>query len=156
MIERVSQVGLHQDVSGLGKILGTILNEKLDEAPWKCDVVFGLDRKVIQLRTPDTDQVASVVSGLGELTIFGSAGLEPDVVVTLPAKMLPLLLGVPLGPLRLPALWKGGGLKLTKAILARDVRVRGLVVHLPLVVRVLQLLSTPSAAGGSKPAPRKG
>ncbi len=134
-------IGLHDDVSGLGRLLATVLKEKLGEAAWKEDVVRGLPRRAVRLVTPDTEQSATIISGLGELAITGSEDLEPDVTVTLSARSVPLLLKIDAGPGKLPVLWAGGGLALLKAILSREVKVKGLVTHLLLVIRVLQLLS---------------
>ena len=63
--------------------------------------------------------------------------------VTLSSRSVPLLLKIDSGPAHLPVLWGGGGLALLKSILTREVKVRGLVTHLILVIRVLQLLSVP-------------
>lgn len=129
--------------NGVARLLHTVLAEKLEEAPWKAKVVDSLGRRVVRLEVPDRGEAATVEAGFGELGVRSESDEAPDVTISLDMKALPLILSVPLGPGRLPALWKGGGKALVKALLGRKVRVKGLFAHPVVVVRVLQILGVP-------------
>lgn len=146
-------ISLQGEPNGVARVLHTVLAEKLAEAPWKASPVVALEGRRIRLVLTDRGESALVHVAGGEITVtaenaktdtLGKAG----VVVSLDMKALPLILGVPLGPLRLPALWQKGGRALLGAIGSRRVRVRGLVTHPAQVVRVLQILGVPPGTIG--------
>ncbi|HKN39708.1 MAG TPA: hypothetical protein VJ456_11425, partial [Acidimicrobiia bacterium] len=69
------------------------------------------------------------------------------VTVALDMKTLPVILGVPLWH-RFPAVWEKGGKKLLTDLAGRRVRVRGLLSHPAIVIRVLQILGVPPGTVG--------
>jgi hypothetical protein len=75
------------------------------------------------------------------------ADTKPQVTVALDMKTLPVILGIPLWH-KLPALWEKGGKKLLTDLAGRRVRVRGLLSHPAIVIRVLQILGVPPGTIG--------
>jgi hypothetical protein len=135
--------------NGTARILHTVLNEKLDEAPWKARPVKALSKRTVRLLITDRDEWVDVVVGSdGTVDVRSSAAdTKPQVTVALDMKTLPVILGIPLWH-KLPALWEKGGQKLVKNLAGRRVRVRGLLSHPAIVIRVLQILGVPPGTVG--------
>ena len=135
--------------NGTARILHTVLNEKLDEAPWKARPVKALSNRTVRLLITDRDEwVDVVVAANGTVDVRSSApDTKPQVTVALDMKTLPVILGIPLWH-KLPALWEKGGQKLVKNLAGRRVRVRGLLSHPAIVIRVLQILGVPPGTVG--------
>lgn len=132
------------EVNGVAKLLATVLTEKLEEAPWKRDALAGMGRKVVCVDLTDRGERAYVETAGSGVAIRTVTDAHPDVTIRLTSKLLPKVLMIPEGPGRLPGLWIGKGKDVTRALLRRELVVKGLVVHLGVVVRVLQTLSVPA------------
>ena len=135
--------------NGTARILHTVLVEKLDEAPWKAKPVKALSNRTVRLLITDRNEWVDVVVGSnGTVDVRSSAqDTKPQVTVALDMKTLPVILGIPLWH-RLPALWEKGGKKLVNDLAGRRVRVRGLLSHPAIVIRVLQILGVPPGTVG--------
>jgi hypothetical protein len=135
--------------NGTARVLHTVLNEKLDEAPWKARSVKALSNRTVRLLITDRDEWVDVVVGPnGTVDVRSSrADTRPQVVVALDMKTLPVILGIPLWH-KLPALLEKGGKKLLTDLAGRRVRVRGLLSHPAVVIRVLQILGVPPGTVG--------
>jgi len=145
--------------NGTARILHTVLNEKLDEAPWKAKPVKALSNRTVRLLITDRNEWVDVVVGAnGTVDVrSGSPGdtpgppgapdTNPQVTVALDMKTLPVILGVPLWH-KFPAVWEKGGKKLLTDLAGRRVRVRGLLSHPAMVIRVLQILGVPPGTVG--------
>lgn len=135
--------------NGTARVLHTVLNEKLDEAPWKAKPVRALSKRTVRLYLTDREEWVDVVFGAnGTVDVLSSqADTGPQVTVALDMKTLPVILRIPLWH-HLPALWEKGGQKLVKNLAGRRVRVRGLLSHPVTVIRVLQILGVPPGTVG--------
>ena len=135
--------------NGTARVLHTVLNEKLDEAPWKAKPVKALSKRTVRLLITDRDEWVDVVVGAdGAVDVRSDAAdTKPEVTVALDMKTLPVILGVPLWH-KLPAVWEKGGKKLLTDLAGRRVRVRGLLSHPAIVIRVLQILGVPPGTVG--------
>jgi hypothetical protein len=135
--------------NGTARVLHTVLNEKLDEAPWKSKPVKALSKRTVRLLITDRDEWVDVVVGPdGGIDVRSDAAdTRPQVTVALDMKTLPVILGVPLWH-KLPAVWEKGGKKLLTDLAGRRVRVRGLLSHPAMVIRVLQILGVPPGTVG--------
>jgi hypothetical protein len=135
--------------NGTARVLHTVLNEKLDEAPWKAKSVKALRNRTVRLFITDREEWVDVVVGPnGTVDVLSSrADTRPQVTVALDMKTLPVILGIPLWH-NLPALWQKGGKKLLTDLAGRRVRVRGLLSHPAIVIRVLQILGVPPGTVG--------
>lgn len=128
--------------NGSARIIATVLNEKLAEAPWKVKALGAIGKVVVCIETADRNEKTMIHKrGTG----FAVCSDEPkaDVVISLPMKLIPKVLKIPQGPLHLPALWTGGGLDLTKLLLKRKITVTGLFRHPHAALRILQVLAVP-------------
>lgn len=137
-------VALEGEPNGSARIIATVLNEKLAEAPWKVKALGAIGRTVVCIETVDRGEKTMIHKRGGGFAICSD---EPkaDVTISLPMKLIPKVLKIPQGPLHLPALWTGGGLDLTKLLLKRKIVVRGLFLHPHAALRVLQVLAVPPA-----------
>ena len=135
--------------NGTARVLHTVLNEKLDEAPWKAKPVKALSKRTVRLLITDRNEWVDVVVGPdGAVDVRSDAAdTKPEVTVALDMKTLPVILGVPLWH-KLPAVWEKGGKKLLTDLAGRRVRVRGLLSHPAIVIRVLQILGVPPGTVG--------
>jgi len=135
--------------NGTARVLHTVLNEKLDEAPWKAKPVKALSKRTVRLLITDRNEWVDVVVGPdGAVDVRSDASdTKPQVTVALDMKTLPVILGVPLWH-KLPAVWEKGGKKLITDLAGRRVRVRGLLSHPAIVIRVLQILGVPPGTVG--------
>jgi hypothetical protein len=149
MPERPTLVLEGEKPNGTARVLHTVLNEKLDEAPWKAKPVQALSNRTVRLLITDRDEWVDVVVGTnGTVDVRSSApDTKPQVTVALDMKTLPVILGIPLWH-KLPALWEKGGKKLLTDLAGRRVRVRGLLSHPAIVIRVLQILGVPPGTVG--------
>jgi len=140
---------LEETPNGTARVLHTVLNEKLDEAPWKAKPVKALSKRTVRLLITDRDEWVDVVVGAdGGIEVRSNASdTKPQVTVALDMKTLPVILGVPLWH-KLPAVWEKGGKKLLSGLTGRRVRVRGLLSHPAIVIRVLQILGVPPGTVG--------
>jgi hypothetical protein len=147
--ERPTLVLEGEKPNGTARILHTVLNEKLDEAPWKAKPVRALANRTVRLLITDRDEwVDVVVAPDGTVDVRSSAAdTTPQVTVALDMRTLPVILGIPLWH-NLPALWEKGGKKLLSDLAGRRVRVRGLLSHPAIVIRVLQILGVPPGTVG--------
>jgi hypothetical protein len=130
--------------SGTANLLLTVVREKIEEAPWKYRIVARTRRQCIAIHVTDRDEHVRVEGGSGQWVIRNGHGERADITISMPQRALPMVLDIPEGPVRLPALWRGNGLTVTRAILGRRLRVRGLIRHLLMAVRFLQVLSVPA------------
>jgi len=135
--------------NGTARILHTVLTEKLDEAPWKAKPVKALSKRTVRLLITDRDEWVDVVIGPGgAIDVRSDADdTRPQVTVALDMKTLPVILGIPLWH-NFPALWEKRGRKLLNDLAGRRVRVRGLLSHPAIVIRVLQILGVPPGTVG--------
>ncbi|HEV7863905.1 MAG TPA: hypothetical protein VGR20_14430 [Acidimicrobiia bacterium] len=152
MPERPTLVLEGEKPNGTARVLHTVLNEKLDEAPWKAKPVKALSNRTVRLLITDRNEWVDVVVGSnGTVDVrSGSPGApdtKPQVTVALDMRTLPVILGIPLWH-KLPALWEKGGKKLLTDLAGRRVRVRGLLSHPAIVIRVLQILGVPPGTVG--------
>jgi len=149
MPERPTLVLEGEKPNGTARVLHTVLNEKLDEAPWKAKPVKALSKRTVRLLITDRNEWVDVVVGSdGTVDVRSSApDTKPQVIVALDMKTLPVILGIPLWH-KLPALWEKGGKKLLTDLAGRRVRVRGLLSHPAIVIRVLQILGVPPGTVG--------
>lgn len=145
------------DPNGVARLLHTVLGEKLDESPWKAGAARSLSSRTIRLSVPDRGESAEVAIAARSIDIRSERTGRADVEVDLDMQTLPLLLGIPLvrppwrrapAPARLPALWRTGGTRLLRGLVARQVRIRGALAHPVVVVRVLQMLGVPPGTVG--------
>lgn len=149
MSERPLLVLEGEQPNGTARVLHTVLAEKLDEAPWKAKPVKALSNRTVRLLITDRSEWVDVVVGPnGTIDVRSDASdTEPQVVVALDMRTLPVILGIPLWH-KLPALWEKGGKKLLNDLAGRRVRVRGLLSHPAVVIRVLQILGVPPGTVG--------
>jgi len=149
MPERPMLVLEGEKPNGTARILHTVLGEKLDEAPWKVKPVRALSNRTVRLLITDRDEWVDVVVGTDGAVDVRSGAIDttPQVTVALDMRTLPVILGVPLWH-NLPALWEKGGKKLVRDLAGRRVRVRGLLSHPAIVIRVLQILGVPPGTVG--------
>jgi hypothetical protein len=149
MPERPTLVLEGEKPNGTARVLHTVLNEKLDEAPWKAKPVRALSNRTVRLLITDRDEWVDVVVGAdGTVDVrSGAPDTRPQVTVALDMKTLPVILGVPLWH-NFPAVWQKGGKKLLSDLAGRRVRVRGLLSHPAIVIRVLQILGVPPGTVG--------
>lgn len=139
-----SPVVLEGEPKGSGRIVHTVLEEKLEEAPWKSKALSGIGRVVICLHFHDRDDDKTSIWCKPDGTIaVSNSGPKPQVTVVLPQKMFYQLLKIPQGVLRLPALYTGGGLEVSKRLLKRQIVVKGLLRHPIASIRFLQVISVP-------------
>jgi hypothetical protein len=137
-------VVLEGEPNGSARIIATVLNEKLAEAPWKVKALGTIGRTVVCIETVDRSEKTMIHKRPNGFAICSD---EPKAHVTiqLPMKLIPKVLKIPQGPMHLPALWTGGGLDLTKLLLKRKIVVKGLFLHPHAALRVLQVLAVPPA-----------
>jgi hypothetical protein len=149
MPERPTLVLEGTQPNGTARVLHTVLGEKLDEAPWKAKPVKALSKRTVRLLITDRDEWVDVVVGAdGTVDVRSSApDTKPQVIVSLDMKTLPDILRIPLWH-KFPALWEKGGRKLLNDLAGRRVRVRGLLSHPAMVIRVLQILGVPPGTVG--------
>jgi len=148
MSERPMLVLEGEKPNGTARVLHTVLNEKLDEAPWKAKPVKALSNRTVRLLITDRNEWVDVVVANGTVDVRSNASdTKPQVTVALDMKTLPVILGIPLWH-NLPALWEKGGKKLLNDLAGRRVRVRGLLSHPATVIRVLQILGVPPGTVG--------
>lgn len=147
--ERPTLVLEGEKPNGTARVLHTVLNEKLDEAPWKARPLQALSNRTVRLLITDRDEWVDVVVGPnGSVDVRSDmADTRPQVTVALDMKTLPVILRIPLWH-KLPALWEKGGKKLLTDLAGRRVRVRGLLSHPAIVIRVLQILGVPPGTVG--------
>jgi hypothetical protein len=140
---------LEDKPNGTARVLHTVLGEKLDEAPWKARPAKALAKRTVRLLITDRDEWVDVAfKADGTVDVLSSrADTRPQVTVALDMKTLPVILGIPLWH-NLPALWEKGGKKLLTDLAGRRVRVRGLLSHPAIVIRVLQILGVPPGTVG--------
>lgn len=140
-------VALLGEPMGSARIIHTVLNEKIEEAAWKEKTLSGIGKKVICVSFNDraNDQTMIFRTEKGELAVQNHEP-KPHVVVSLPQKKFYNLLKIPQGPLHLPALYKGGGMEVTKLLLNRTIKVKGLFLHPIASLRVLMVLAVPPDA----------
>ena len=145
-------VALEGTPNGSARLIATVLNEKLAESPWKVQALGGIGKVVVCIETADRNEKTMIhklpagqLRGPQARAGFAVRSDEPsaDVVISLPMKLIPKVLKIPQGPAKLPALWKDGGLEMSKLLLARKIVVRGLFRHPLASIRVLQVLSVP-------------
>ncbi|HEY3603325.1 MAG TPA: hypothetical protein VGL04_01540 [Sporichthyaceae bacterium] len=143
-------VVLEGEPKGSGRIVHTVLVEKLEEAEWKAKALAGIGKVPICLHFHDRDNDKTVIwkKPDGTFAVSNTVGPKPRVTVVLPQKKFYQLLKIPQGVLKLPALYTGGGLDITKLLLNRTIVVKGLFKHPIASLRVLQVLSVP-------PSPKK-
>ena len=149
MSDRPTLVLEGEKPNGTARVLHTVLREKLDEAPWKAKPVKALSKRTVRLLITDRNEWVDVVVGAGGAVDVrsGATDTKPQVIVSLDMKTLPVILGIPLWH-KLPALWEKGGKKLLTDLAGRRVRVRGLLSHPAIVIRVLQILGVPPGTVG--------
>lgn len=137
-------VALLGEPLGSARIIHTVLNEKIDEAEWKAKTLAGIGSKVVCVHFNDRDNDRTMIfkTEKGELAVQNHEP-EPHITVLLPQKKFYNLLKIPQGPLNLPALYKGGGWEVTKLLANRTIRVKGLLRHPVVSIRVLKVLAVP-------------
>jgi hypothetical protein len=137
-------VALEGEPKGSGRIVHTVLEEKLEEEAWKGKALAGIGRNVICLHFSDRDNDRTMIwkKPDGSFAVSNS-GPDPQITVVLPQKQFYNLLKIPQGVLKLPALYSGGGLDITKLLLKRTIVVKGLLRHPIASLRILQVLSVP-------------
>jgi len=106
----------------------------------------GIGRNVVCLHFSDRDNDRTMIwkKPDGSFAVSNS-GPDPQITVRLPQKQFYNLLKIPQGVLKLPALYSGGGLDVTKLLLKRTIVVKGLLRHPIASLRILQVLSVPPA-----------
>ncbi|MBA3742194.1 hypothetical protein [Sporichthya sp.] len=140
-------VALLGEPMGSARIIHTVLNEKIEEAPWKERTLAGIGRKVVCVHFIDRENDSTMIfkTEKGELAVQNHEP-KPHVTVKLPQKKFYNLLKIPQGPLNLPALYKGGGWEVTKLLANRTIVVKGLLLHPIVSIRVLKVLAVPPDA----------
>ena len=85
MPERPTLVLEGEKPNGTARVLHTVLNEKLDEAPWKAKPVKALSNRTVRLLITDRDEWVDVVVGAdGTVDVRSSApDTKPQVTVAL-------------------------------------------------------------------------
>lgn len=137
-------ISLEGEPKGSGRIVHTVLVEKLEEADWKGKALSGIGKNVICLNFNDRDSdLTSIWRKPDGSVAVSNQGPKAHVTVVLPQKMFYQLLKIPQGVAKLPALYSGGGLDVTKRLLKRDIVVKGLLRHPIASIRILQVLSVP-------------
>jgi hypothetical protein len=136
---------LEGEPKGSGRIVHTVLEEKLEEEAWKARALSGIGRNVVCLHFNDRDNDRTMIwkKPDGSFAVSNTAEKKPQITVLLPQKQFYNLLKIPQGVLKLPALYTGGGLDVTKLLLKRTIVVKGLLRHPIASLRILQVLSVP-------------
>jgi hypothetical protein len=137
-------VSLEGEPKGSGRIVHTVLLEKLEEADWKARTLCGIGNVAICLNFSDRDNDLTTIWKKPDGTVaVSNQGPKAQVTVVLPQKMFYQLLMIPQGVAKLPGLYTGGGLDVTKRLLKRQIVVKGLLRHPVASLRILQVLSVP-------------
>lgn len=140
----MTEVRLDGEPKGSGRIVHTVLLEKLEEAAWKNKALAGIGNVAICLHFNDRDNDRTTIWKRpdGGISVSNS-GPPAKVTVLLPQKKFYNLLKIPQGVAKLPGLYTGGGLEVTKLLLKRTIVVKGLLLHPIASIRILQVLSVP-------------
>jgi hypothetical protein len=138
------RVALEGEPKGSGRIVHTVLVEKLEEAAWKSKALAGIGKVAICIHFNDRDNDRTTIwkKSDGSFAVSNS-GPTADVTVVLPQKQFYKVLKIPQGVAKLPALYTGGGLEITKLLAKRVIVVKGLLRHPVASIRILQVLSVP-------------
>ncbi len=144
MSTEAPKILLEGEPKGSGRIVHTVLVEKLEEADWKGPTLLGIGKVVICVHFIDRedDKTAIWRKPDGSVSV-SNQGPKGQVTVELKQKMFYQLLKIPQGVLKLPGLYTGGGLDVTKRLLKREIKVKGLLRHPLASIRILQVLSVP-------------
>jgi hypothetical protein len=135
---------LEGEPKGSGRIVHTVLEEKLEEAPWKEKTLLGIGKIAICLNFKDRDNDLTTIWKKPDGSVaVSNQGPKAQVTVILPQKKFYQLLKIPQGVAKLPGLYTGGGLDVTKDLLKRQIVVKGLLLHPIASIRILQVLSVP-------------
>jgi hypothetical protein len=137
-------VVLEGEPKGSGRIIHTVLEEKLEEADWKGKTLSGIGRNAICVDFNDRDNDRTTIWKKPDGSIaVSNTGPKAQITVLLPQKQFYNLLKIPQGVAKLPGLYTGGGLDITKLLLKRVIVVKGLLKHPIAAIRILQVLSVP-------------
>jgi hypothetical protein len=138
------EIALEGEPKGSGRIVHTVLVEKLEEAPWKAGALRGIGKVAVCINFSDRDNDRTTIwqKPDGSFAVSNS-GPKADVTVVLPQKQFYKVLKIPQGFAKLPALYTGGGLDITKLLAKRVIVVQGLFRHPLVAIRILQVLSVP-------------
>jgi hypothetical protein len=142
-VSQTEPVALLGTPMGSARIIHTVLNEKLEEAAWKHKALAGIGKNVICVEFIDRDNDKTMIWKKDGGFAVQNHEPKPTITVKLPQKQFYNLLKIPQGPAKLPALYTGGGLAVTKLLLKRTVVVKGLLIHPIASLRILQVLSVP-------------
>lgn len=143
-MDEIEPVALLGKPLGSARIIHTVLNEKIEEAAWKEKALAGLGKKVVCVDFIDRDNDRTMIfrTAKGGFAVQNHEP-KPHITVKLSQKQFYNLLKIPQGVAKLPALYKGGGLDVTKLLLRRKIVVKGLLLHPVASIRILQVLSVP-------------
>ncbi len=143
-MNEIEPVALLGTPMGSARIIHTVLNEKIDEAPWKQKTLGGIGKKVICVEFIDRDNDRTMIfkDEKGKFAVQNHEP-KPHVTVKLPQKQFYNLLKIPQGVARMPALYKGGGWDVTKLLMKRTVVVKGLLLHPLASLALLKVLAVP-------------
>jgi hypothetical protein len=140
----IPKVALEGEPKGSGRIVHTVLEEKLEEAAWKGKTLSGIGKVAVCVNFKDRDNDLTTIWKKPDGSIaVSNQGPKSQVTVVLPQKKFYQLLKIPQGVAKLPGLYTGGGLEVTKDLLRRNIVVKGLVRHPIVSIRILQVLSVP-------------
>ncbi len=122
---------------GLAQMIGGLIEQNLEREPSRRAL---LDGGVVAVSAPDAQVAVTVRMGPGDVTV--SNGVEPDAQVVVTADSS-LLLRMTASPLRLglPDAFTAQGRAVLGDVLARRVRIRGLISHPRRLASFTRLLS---------------
>lgn len=143
----IQPVAIRGTSRGSARMIRTVLNEKLEEAPWKEKSLRGIGRKVICVDLVDRENDRTMVfQDESGGYVVESDGPTPHIVIKVPHKQLYALLKIPQGIFKLPGLYKGDGRDVIKLLLNRTVVVNGLLRHPLASIQILKVLAVPPDA----------
>lgn len=146
-MNEIQPVVLGGTPKGSTRMIRTVLNEKLEEAPWKEKSLRGIGNKVICVDLVDRENDRTMVfQDENGGFVVQSDEPRPHIVIKVPQKQLYALLKIPQGIFKLPGLYKGAGVDVIKLLLRRTVVVKGLMRHPRASIQILKVLAVPPDA----------
>ena len=132
-------VVLEPGVQGLGEMLAELVRSNLAREPERAELLRGRVSRV-NVRASDADMVAGLMVGAGRFRVLPSSLPSPDLDIATDSATLMELSSVPLR-FGLPDVATQAGRAITAKLVRGELRVRGMLLRLPLLSRVNRLIS---------------
>jgi hypothetical protein len=123
------------ELNGVGRLLGRVIDEKLEE-PEKKRIFDRLDF-VLSVHVTDVGQSASVAFRQGEATVTKGRPGKADLAVECDNASFVQFTMFRLGPFGIPIVWDDNGRSVLTKVLRRQLVIRGMIRHLPALYQFL-------------------